>query len=82
TDFISKIAEVIARYRGGDNAGHSIKFDGVTYKLHLISSGIFYKEKISVIGYGVVVNPKSLVKELAYIKENKVATDNLTNTDR
>ena len=70
TDFLSENAEVIARYQGGDNAGHTIKFDGVTYKLHLIPSGIFYKDKISVIGNGVVVNPKSLVKELAYLKEN------------
>ena len=82
TDFLSENAEVIARYQGGDNAGHTIKFDGVTYKLHLIPSGIFYKEKISVIGNGVVVNPKSLVKELAYLKENNVATDNLRISDR
>lgn len=82
TDFLSENAEVIARYQGGDNAGHTIKFDGVTYKLHLIPSGIFYKEKISVIGNGVVVNPKSLVKELAYLKEHGVATDNLRISDR
>ena len=65
TDFLSENAEVIARYQGGDNAGHTIQFDGVTYKLHLIPSGIFYPEKISVIGNGVVVNPKSLIKESA-----------------
>ena len=59
---------MIARYQGGDNAGHTIKFDGVTYKLHLIPSGIFYKEKISVIGNGVVVNPKSLVKRISLFK--------------
>lgn len=82
TDFLSENAEVIARYQGGDNAGHTIKFDGVTYKLHLIPSGIFYKEKISVIGNGVVVNPKSLVKELAYLKEHGVSTDNLRISDR
>lgn len=82
TDFLSENAEVIARYQGGDNAGHTIKFDGVTYKLHLIPSGIFYREKISVIGNGVVVNPKSLVKELAYLKEHGVATDNLRISDR
>lgn len=39
TDFLSENAEVIARYQGGDNAGHTIKFNGVTYKLHLIPSG-------------------------------------------
>ena len=42
TDFLSENAEVIARYQGGDNAGHTIQFNGVTYKLHLIPSGIFF----------------------------------------
>ena len=82
TDFLSENAEVIARYQGGDNAGHTIKFDGVTYKLHLIPSGIFSPEKISVIGNGVVVNPKSLVKELAYLQEQGITTDNLRISDR
>ncbi|PLS35166.1 adenylosuccinate synthase [Carnobacterium maltaromaticum] len=82
TDFLSENAEVIARYQGGDNAGHTIKFDGVTYKLHLIPSGIFYKEKISVIGNGVVVNPKSLITELAYLKDKEINTDNLRISDR
>ncbi|MCF1674911.1 adenylosuccinate synthase [Tetragenococcus halophilus] len=82
TDFLSENAEVIARYQGGDNAGHTIKFDDVTYKLHLIPSGIFYKEKTSVIGNGVVVNPKSLVEELNYLKEHGVSTENLRISDR
>lgn len=82
TDFLSENAEVIARYQGGDNAGHTIQFDGVTYKLHLIPSGIFYKDKISVIGNGVVVNPKALVKELAYLHERGITTDNLRISDR
>ena len=69
TDFLSANAEVIARYQGGDNAGHTIVIDGKKFKLHLIPSGIFFPEKISVIGNGVVVNPKSLVKELAYLHE-------------
>ncbi|GEL66515.1 adenylosuccinate synthase [Marinilactibacillus psychrotolerans] len=82
TDFLSENAEVIARYQGGDNAGHTIKFDGVTYKLHLIPSGIFASDKISVIGNGVVINPKSLVNELAYLHERNIATDNLRISDR
>lgn len=69
TDFLSENAEAIARYQGGNNAGHTIKFDGVTYKLHLIPSGIFYKEKISVIGNGMVVDPKALVEELKYLHD-------------
>ena len=82
TDFLSENAEVIARYQGGDNAGHTIKFGGVTYKLHLIPSGIFSSKKISVIGNGVVVNPKALIKELAYLHERGINTDNLRISDR
>ncbi|GAB2498091.1 adenylosuccinate synthase [Alkalibacterium psychrotolerans] len=82
TDFLSENAEVIARYQGGDNAGHTIIFDGVTFKLHLIPSGIFAQDKISVIGNGVVINPKSLVKEIAYLHERGISTDNLRISDR
>lgn len=82
TDFLSENAEVIARYQGGDNAGHTIVIEGTKYKLHLIPSGIFYPEKISVIGNGVVVNPKSLVKELAYLHDAGITTDNLRISDR
>jgi adenylosuccinate synthase len=82
TDFLSEKAEIIARYQGGDNAGHTIKFDGKTFKLHLIPSGIFASKKISVIGNGVVINPKALIKELAYLHENGVSTDNLRISDR
>ncbi|TWD99634.1 adenylosuccinate synthetase [Neobacillus bataviensis] len=82
TDFLSENAEVIARYQGGNNAGHTIKFNGETYKLHLIPSGIFNKEKISVIGNGMVVDPKALVAELAYLHEKGVTTDNLRISNR
>ena len=60
TDFLSQNAEVVARYQGGNNAGHTIVFDDVTYKLHLIPSGIFFKEKTSVLGNGMVIDPKSI----------------------
>jgi len=82
TDFLSENAEVIARYQGGNNAGHTIKFNGETYKLHLIPSGIFNKEKISVIGNGMVVDPKALVEELAYLHEKGVTTENLRISNR
>ena len=82
TDFLSENAEVIARYQGGDNAGHTIVIEDTKYKLHLIPSGIFYPEKISVIGNGVVINPKSLVKELAYLHDAGIVTDNLRISDR
>jgi len=82
TDFLSENAEVIARYQGGNNAGHTIKFGGETYKLHLIPSGIFYKDKICVIGNGMVVDPKALVQELAYLHERGITTDNLRISNR
>lgn len=82
TDFLSENAEVIARYQGGNNAGHTIQFNNVTYKLHLIPSGIFYKNKISVIGNGMVVDPKALVQELEYLHGHSISTDNLRISNR
>lgn len=82
TDFLSENAEVIARYQGGNNAGHTIRFHGETYKLHLIPSGIFYKEKISVIGNGMVVDPKALVQELKGLHDRGISTDNLRISNR
>ncbi|MDC3418495.1 adenylosuccinate synthase [Aquibacillus salsiterrae] len=82
TDFLSQNAEVVARYQGGNNAGHTIKFDGITYKLHLIPSGIFFKEKICVLGNGMVIDPKALVEELKYLHDKGVNTDNLRISNR
>ncbi|MCA1032284.1 adenylosuccinate synthase [Bacillus timonensis] len=82
TDFLSENAEVIARYQGGNNAGHTIVFNGETYKLHLIPSGIFYADKICVIGNGMVVDPKALVTELKYLHDRNVSTANLRISNR
>ncbi|MFC4024208.1 adenylosuccinate synthase [Oceanobacillus longus] len=82
TDFLSQNAEVVARYQGGNNAGHTIKFDNVTYKLHLIPSGIFFKEKLCVLGNGMVIDPKAFVEEVAYLHERNVSTDNLRISNR
>ncbi|WAA12278.1 adenylosuccinate synthase [Fervidibacillus halotolerans] len=82
TDFLSEKADVVVRYQGGNNAGHTIKFQGNTYKLHLIPSGIFYKEKQCVLGNGMVINPKALVEELAYLNDHNVSTDNLHISNR
>ncbi|REB08140.1 adenylosuccinate synthase [Sporosarcina sp. BI001-red] len=82
TDFLSENAEVIARYQGGNNAGHTIIFGGETYKLHLVPSGIFYKDKTSVIGNGMVVDPKALVGELKGLQDRGVHTDNLRISNR
>lgn len=82
TDYLSEKAEVVARYQGGNNAGHTIVFEGKKYKLHLIPSGIFYKDKVCVIGNGMVVDPKALLEELAYLHGHGVSTDNLRISNR
>ncbi|WP_248929303.1 adenylosuccinate synthase [Paenibacillus hamazuiensis] len=82
TDFLAESAEVVARYQGGNNAGHTILIEDKKYKLHLIPSGIFYKDKICVIGNGMVINPAALIEEIQYIHENGFSTDNLKLSDR
>ncbi len=82
TDYLSENAEVVARYQGGNNAGHTIVFNDTKYKLHLIPSGIFYDDKICVIGNGMVIDPKAIVEELAYLHERNVSTANLRISNR
>lgn len=82
TDFLAETAEVVSRYQGGNNAGHTIEFGGKRYKLHLIPSGIFYPEKICVLGNGMVLHPEAMLKELQYLWEQGVSTQNLRISDR
>src|SRR5699024_2947088 len=82
TDFLSQNAEVVARYQGGNNAGHTIKFDNVTYKLHLIPSGIFFDDKTCVLGNGMVIDPKAFVNEIKYLHDRNISTDNLRISNR
>lgn len=82
TDYLAEKADVVARYQGGNNAGHTIVFAGNKYKLHLIPSGILYKDKICVIGNGVVVDPKALIQEIEYLKNHNISTDNLRISNR
>ena len=63
-DWLSERADVIARFQGGHNAGHTLVVDGVTYKLHALPSGVVRGGKLSVIGNGVVLDPWHLVKEI------------------
>jgi adenylosuccinate synthase len=63
-DWLSERADVIARFQGGHNAGHTLVIDGVTYKLSLLPSGILRDGKLSVIGNGVVLDPWALVDEI------------------
>jgi len=72
TDFFAGESDFVVRFHGGNNAGHTVIVDNNTYKLHLIPSGIVYGKPISIIGNGVVVDPKALLDEIKYIKEKGV----------
>ena len=63
-DVLTKKYNIIARFQGGPNAGHTLEFDGIKHVLRTIPSGIFHKESINVIGNGVVIDPVVFVKEL------------------
>jgi adenylosuccinate synthase len=78
-DWLSLEADVVVRFQGGHNAGHTLVIDGVTYKLSLLPSGIVRPGKLSVIGNGVVVDPYHLVKEIAALRGQgvHVSRDNL-----
>tara|TARA_Y100000590_G_scaffold368559_1_gene429303 strand:- start:3372 stop:4667 length:1296 start_codon:yes stop_codon:yes gene_type:complete len=68
-DWLSEKADVIIRFQGGHNAGHTLVVDNVTYKLKLLPSGIVRKNKISIIGNGVVIDPWSLLEEIDQLKK-------------
>ena len=78
-DFLAEKANVIARFNGGNNAGHTIKVNDKTTILHLIPSGILHNGKINIIGNGVVVDPKVLMQEIEDLRNKgvKVTPDNL-----
>ena len=71
-DWLSEQADVVIRFQGGHNAGHTLVIDGVTYKLRLLPSGIVRKNKISIIGNGVVVDPWALLEEINEIESKGV----------
>ena len=78
-DWLSSEADVVVRFQGGHNAGHTLVIDGITYKLRLLPSGIVRKNKISIIGNGVVVDPWALIDEIKEISEKgiKISPRNL-----
>jgi len=63
-DVLTKNYDIIARFQGGPNAGHTLEFDGIKHVLHTIPSGIFHPEAINVVGNGVVIDPVIFKKEL------------------
>jgi len=77
TDLLAEKADVVVRYQGGNNAGHTIVRDGEVFALHLIPSGILYPAKTCVIGNGVVIDPHILFGEIEALRSRGVPVDNL-----
>ncbi len=76
-DILAGKADVVVRTSGGNNAGHTLMVDGVTYKLHVMPSGILYPNTINIIGCGVVVDPKVLLEEVDGFESKGISTKNL-----
>ena len=76
-DILAGKADVVVRTSGGNNAGHTIEADGVTYKLHLMPSGILNPKTLNIIGNGVVVDPKVLLEEIDGMESKGISTRNL-----
>ncbi|MGL4382846.1 MAG: adenylosuccinate synthase [Bacilli bacterium] len=81
-DYLSLNADVIVRYQGGNNAGHTIVFDNNKYALHLIPSGIFNAEKINIMGNGMVINLEAFYQEVRQLQKQGIKTDNLFVSNR
>lgn len=77
TDLLAENADMIIRYQGGCNAGHTVVVNDVTYKFHLIPSGILYKNKFCFIGAGTVIHPETFEQEIASLKEKNINLENL-----
>ena len=78
-DWLSSRADIVVRFQGGHNAGHTLVIDGVTYKLHLLPSGVVRKGKMAIIGNGVVIDPWALLKEIEDVRAQgvEITPDNL-----
>ncbi|MCB9795220.1 MAG: adenylosuccinate synthase [Alphaproteobacteria bacterium] len=81
-DYLAQRADLVLRFQGGDNAGHTVVNDFGTFKLHLIPSGIFNPDTTCVIGTGTTVNPDALLRELAEVESAGVSTENLLLSER
>ncbi len=74
-DLLTEKADVVARYSGGHNAGHTVVIKGDKHILHLMPSGIMHSDKLNIIGNGVVVEPKELIKEIEALKEKGISCE-------
>ena len=77
TDLLAESVDLVVRYQGGDNAGHTVVLGDDVFKLHLVPSGVFYPHITPVIGYGVVVNPQTLIDEMAMLESRGVSAAKL-----
>ncbi len=77
TDLLSRSADVVVRYQGGNNAGHTVVVGDRTFKLHLIPSGILYPKTECIIASGTVIDPQVLLEEVDRLKDLGISTDNL-----
>lgn len=82
TDFLAEKADMVVRYMGGNNAGHTVVVGDREFKLHLIPSGILYPDKMCIIGSGVVIDPAGLLKELESLEKQGISTANLRISQR
>lgn len=81
-DYLAEKADVVVRYQGGNNAGHTVVVNGNEFKLHLLPSGILYKDKTCVVGNGVVIDPAVMIKEIKGMKEKGIDTSGLKISNR
>lgn len=68
-DVLTKNYDIIARFQGGPNAGHTLEFDGIKHVLHTIPSGIFHKNAVNIVGNGVVIDPIIFQKEIENLQK-------------
>lgn len=84
TDYLAEKANVVVRYQGGNNAGHTVNVGDKQYKLHLIPSGILYDDKLNIVANGVVIDPKAILEEFDYLINEgvKVTPEKILISDR
>ncbi|MGD9604672.1 MAG: adenylosuccinate synthase [Bacilli bacterium] len=82
TNYLSENVDFVVRYQGGDNAGHTIKFGGITYKLHLIPSGVFNPKVTNILGNGMVINVRNFLSEISHLQEQGFSCENVFISDR
>ena len=81
-DYLAQQADAVVRYSGGSNAGPTVVVNEIAYKLRLLPSGVLFKDKVNVLGNGVVINPGVVLQEIAGMKEKGIPCDNLVISDR